>query len=600
MNIAYGFSWREHKRNNIVAAVMAMLLVASVAATSAPRASMAQAVGRMVSVIVRELPGSGSLPESTVEGLGGDVGRHIGIIDGFVAEIPSGGLARLEDSSGVHSVTRDRRVRLHGANTLDGFNAVSDLGSLHSTGTITKAKDLWKVGITGKGVDVALIDSGVVPVNGLTVPGKVVNGADLSFEAPADNLRYLDAYGHGTHMAGIIAGRDNEVAVSPKDESDHSFVGMAPDSRIVNIKVANASGATDVSQVIAAIDWVVQHRYDNGMNIRVLNLSFGTDGIQDYTIDPLAYAAEVAWHKGIVVVAAAGNRGFGTSKLNNPAYDPYVIAVGASDYNGTLSHNDDTVPSWSSRGDALRRPDVVAPGKSIVSLRAAGSHLDLTQAQGRVNSRFFRGSGTSQAAAVVSGAAALLLQQRPSLTPDQVKGILRSSATPLPNADSVAQGAGQINLKLAAATAAGPDVQQTFPRATGVGSLELARGTAHVVSPDGVELTGEQDIFGGTWDGRTWSGASWSGTSWSGGDWNGRTWSGASWSGASWSGASWSGASWSGASWSGASWSGASWSGASWSGASWSGASWSGRTWSGASWSGASWSGAGWSDAEWS
>ena len=106
---------------------------------------------------------------------------------------------------------------------------------------------------------------------------------------------------------------------------------MAPDARIVSIKVADAKGQTDVSQAIAAIDWVVQNRNKNGLNIRVLNMSFGTDGVQDYLLDPLAYAAEQAWHKGIVVVVAVGNEGFGTGKVNNPAYDPYLIAVGSND-----------------------------------------------------------------------------------------------------------------------------------------------------------------------------------------------------------------------------------------------------------------------------
>src|SRR5438093_8645645 len=113
-------------------------------------------------------------------------------------------------------------------------------------------------------------------------------------------------------MAGIIAGHDDNVSASEYTNHDN-FMGVAPDARIVNVKVASASGATDVSQVIAAIDWVVQHRTDNGMNIRVLNLSFGTDGTQDYRVDPLAYAAEVAWRKGITVVVAAGNSGYGTA-----------------------------------------------------------------------------------------------------------------------------------------------------------------------------------------------------------------------------------------------------------------------------------------------
>jgi serine protease AprX len=409
-------------------------------------------------------------------------------------------------------------------------------------------------------------------------------------------MQYLDTYGHGTHLAGIIAGRDDTATLSTYTDHDN-FVGVAPDSRIVNVKVAESSGATDVSQVIAALDWVVQHRRDNGLNIRVINLSFGTDSSQSYIDDPLAFAAEVAWQKGIVVVVAAGNAGSNAASLNDPAYDPFLIAVGADDTNGTGYVSDDTIPSWSSRGNGTRNPDLVAPGKSIVSLRDPGSNIDTNHPEGKVNSRFFRGSGTSQAAAVVSGAAALLISQRPELTPPQVKRLLKSTAQLVPNASTAAQGAGLINVK-AAASASTPSVTQSYTPAGGMGTLEGARGSVHV-SMDGVALTGEQDIFGAAWDPATWTAASAAGTSWSDGTWNGNVWSGSSWSGSSWSGSSWSGSSWSGSSWSGSSWSSSSWSGSSWSGSSWSGSSWSSSSWSSSSWSGSSWSNSSWSSSSW-
>jgi len=188
------------------------------------------------------------------------------------------------------------------------FDAVADLGSLQNTAKMIGADDLWTAGITGRGVDVALVDTGVAPVQDLAGPGKVVNGPDLSFESQSPDLRYLDTNGHGTHMGGVIAGQD-----------DGEFTGIAPDARLVSVKVGAASGATDISQVIAAIDWVVQHRNDDGLNIRVLNLSFGTDGAQDYLLDPLTYAVDVAWRKGIVVVVGAGNRGPGATRRPPPA-----------------------------------------------------------------------------------------------------------------------------------------------------------------------------------------------------------------------------------------------------------------------------------------
>jgi Subtilase family len=434
---------------------------------------------------------------------------------------------------------------------------------------------MWQKGWTGKGVDVALIDSGVAPVPGLTM--NVINGPDLSFESQADNLTDVDTYGHGTHLAGLIAGRDSSIPPGHEDEDvDNAFVGAAPGSRIVSLKVASSDGATDVSQVIAAIDWVVEHRHSDGLNIRVLNLSFGTDSTQDYRLDPLAYAAEVAWLHGIVVVVSAGNSGLGTSVLTDPAYDPYVIAVGADDTKGTDDPKDDAIPTWESRGNAGRHPDVVAPGKSLVSLRDPGSYVDTNNPSARLGgSRFFKGSGSSQAAAVVSGAVADLLQQRPAMTPDQVKELLTDTAVSLPAADPVAQGAGLINLhnareaKVPSASASA----QTWPHATGLGSLQGSRGSV-VVTDDGVALTGEQTIFGDAWDPATWASASWDGTTWSGGSWNGRTWSGDCWCTAGWAGRTWSGRTWSGNAWSGRTWSGRTWSGRTWSASGWSAGDW--------------------------
>ncbi|HEX9713998.1 MAG TPA: S8 family serine peptidase [Actinomycetota bacterium] len=593
MSNTYGISWNgstDHRR----VAGLASALTLALAVTSITFAT-ARSSAEMISVIVRERPGAGAQPEQTIEQLRGRVGRHISIIDGFEAAVPSDSVEQLRRLPGVLSVTRNAPIRL--LHTIDGYDASSDPNSVYSLRSIVKADQAYRSGFTGAGVDVALIDSGVVPVNGLTAPGKIVNGPDLSFESQSSSLRYVDTFGHGTHMAGIIAGSDDVLYGEPgkRIAGNHDdFSGIAPDARILSIKVANETGATDVSQVLAAIDWVVQHRTSGGLNIRVLNLSFGTDGVQDYELDPLTYAVEVAWRRGIVVVVAAGNNGKATGQLNNPAYDPRIIAVGAADTLNTPSTADDVIPSWSSEGDGLRNPDLVAPGRSVASLRAPGSYADRAHPEGRINSRFFRGSGTSQAAAMTSGAVALLLQQRPGLTPDQVKAILKSTANPLPAADTRAQGAGLIDVGAALRATTPLVAAQPFPLATGTGSLDRSRGSARVVM-DGVVLSGEQDIFGEAWNGDPWSEASWSGASWSGGTWNGSEWTGASWSGVSWSGASWSGASWSGASWSGASWSGASWSGASWSGASWSGASWSGASWSGASWSGASWSGASWS-----
>jgi serine protease AprX len=578
-----------------VAAAAALIAgMAGTAAAATPSLSSAAPVA----VIVQELPNSGDRPEKAVAALGGTVTGSFEVIDGFTADLPGNRLAALRATPGVLAVTEDATVTLSSAevDAQAGLN-----GSMQRiTHEMTGASGMWDAGYTGAGVDVAVIDSGVVPVDGLRSPGKVVNGPDLSFEGQvcttagckASPVAHLDTYGHGTHMAGIIAGRDDATPGTVTSSTSGNFVGVAPDARIVSVKVADAQGRTDVSQAIAAIDWVIQHKNADGMNIRVLNMSFGTDGVQRYQLDPLAFAAEQAWHKGIVVVVAGGNTGYGSAALNNPAYDPYVIAVGGSDGRGTATTDDDIVGSWSATGDGTRNPDVVAPGQSVVSLRVPNSQLDAAHPEGRTGERFFRGTGTSQSSAVVAGAAALLLEQRPNLTPDQVKALLTGTAKELPAADRRAQGNGLIDLA-AASAAATPNAVQTWERATGTGSLEKARGNHHV-KHQGKELRGETGFTGKKWDAQGFAkalrkaaegkgplkGVSASGLSWSGLSWSGLSWSGLSWSGLSWSGLSWSGLSWSGLSWSGLSWSGLSWSGLSWSGLSWSGLSWSGLSWS--------------------
>ncbi len=462
-----------------------------------------------------------------------------------------------------------------------GYDPVADSNSMLSTTLYTGAQEWWKAGYTGKGVDVAMIDSGVAPVRGLQGPSKVVHGPDLSLESQAPHLTRLDTFGHGTFVAGLIAARDD------------AYRGMAPDARIISLKVATADGGADVSQVIAAIDWVVQHAHDPGLNIRVLNLSYGTNSHQPYLVDPLAYAAEQAWKQGIVVVAAAGTESYQRANhargLADPAYDPFVVAVGATDSMGTLKTNDDEVGSFSATAcNGCRAPDFVAPGAHIQGLRVPNSWLDAHHPEARLGDLYFRGSGTSQAAAITSGAVALVLQKYPSLSPDGVKRFLEENTDELRGFDEEAQGEGQ--LRLAPMLRKTPPFSETqrFPNARGGGSLERARGLDHLTR-DGVVLTGERDIFGRRFDSRAHAAAEAAGSSWSGGIWNGSSWSGSSWSGSSWSGSSWSGSSWSGSSWSGSSWSGSSWSGSSWSGSSWSGSSWSGSSWSGSSWSSAAW-----------
>jgi serine protease AprX len=473
------------------------------------------------------------------------------------------------------------------AATGDAYEPALDAYSMANTDAIVGAQAWWNLGYTGAGVDVALIDSGVAPVQGLSTPGKIVYGPDLSLESQSPDLTNLDTYGHGTFMAGLIAGRDDAASAPYAGDPASVYRGVAPDARIVSLKVATADGGADVSQVIAAIDWVIQHKNDNGLNIRVLNLSYGTNTTQGFDIDPLAYAVEQAWKNGILVVAAAGNtgyqRGHGALGLANPAYDPSVLAVGGLDALGTVSILDDVPGAYTASCDKCRNPDIWTVGSHLQGLRVPNSFLDANHPEGVIDARYFRGTGTSQATAIASGMAALIFQKYPSLTPDQLKAFLSKNGRTLPTL----VGATKLIIESDLAgllLLTPPDKAVQKLGAKGTGSLEAARGSDHL-SRDGVILQGERDIFGTPFDAKIMAAAEASATSWIGGAWNGNTWSGNTWSGNTWSGNTWSGNTWSGNTWSGNTWSGNTWSGNTWSGSSFSGNTWSGNTWSSDVWS---------------
>src|ERR1700722_2151084 len=486
MKAADGISWDDRKRRTVtaVATATAMVLTAGAFATSA------HAAPRMVSVIVRAAPGDSSAAAQLVTSLGGHVDQQITLINALVANVPSTAVAQLTASPDVAQVTSNAPVHLLGSSfsaTGLGYNPVTDVDSMYNVEAMDGAHAYWDAGYTGQGVGVALIDSGVSPVNGLDTQGKVVYGPDLSTEARNSQLRNLDPFGHGTHMAGIIAGLDDGVtSVSSSDSSD--FMGMAPNAQIVSLKVANALGQTTVAQVLTAISWVVQHQ--NTLNIGVLNLSYGTDTNQPYVLDPLAYAAEQAWLSGIVVVVAAGNDGNNSNGLEDPAIDPYVIAVGAADTENTKNVRNDQPASFTSEGDGTRNPDLAAPGTHIVSLQDPGSFIeDAFGATADVGSRFFLGSGTSQAAAIVSGAAALLLSQRPSLTPDQVKALLVDNTAAI-NGPQDLIGNGELDLASVLNAPVPANAAQNWP------------------TSNGGRYNGSMWPYGASWSGASWSGAS--------------------------------------------------------------------------------------------
>src|SRR5438034_3351377 len=319
---------------------------------------------------------------------------------------------------------------------------------------VVNADRVWQQGTTGGGVTVAVLDSGVAADADLVEPANRIL-ASVNF---ADQRLASDPGGHGTHIAGIIAGNGSR--------SGGEVVGIAPQANIVDVRVLGSLGSGRISSVVRGIEWVLAN--SDVDNISVYNLSYCAVPNLSYRADPMAAAVEIAWRRGLVVVAAAGNSGPVRDTVVTPGIDPYAITVGATDDLGTLSRRDDVLAWFSAWGsaDSNAKPDLVAPGRRLVSIRVPGSALDTLFPDrvvvARNGSTYFRLTGTSMATAVVSGATALLLARWPNLTPDQVKALLVGATQPygqdsgqvLP--DPIADGSGLLDAYAAVSAASPP------------------------------------------------------------------------------------------------------------------------------------------------
>ena len=356
--------------------------------------------------------------------------RQLKAINGGQFTIPVSRLPRIAALPEVYYITLDRPVRLS--------STTSATTTIYPSQAVD-ADIAWSNGYNGNGIGVAVIDSGVTDHPDLHTPGSGNSRVVYSQSFIPGDSSTNDAYGHGTHVAGIVAGDGASANYNPM------FNGIAPNVNIINLRVLDANGAGTDSNVIAAIQTAIQLR--SQYNIRIINLSLGRGIFESYTLDPLCQAVEAAWNAGIFVSVAAGNdgrdnsmgtNGYGT--INSPGIDPYAMTVGATLSNPTTRRVLDIIASYSSKGptliDHVVKPDIVAPGNQVVSLRDPGSTLDVAfpnddltpWGMPNVPPAYFVLSGTSMATPVVSGAAALLLQQNPNLTPDQIKARLMKTA----------------------------------------------------------------------------------------------------------------------------------------------------------------------------
>lgn len=388
-------------------------------------------------------PGAHGAPDYTK--FGGTQGRHFNSINADLVSLPNGQLKKLAADPNVDGLHWDRPIQgsMNRAAVTLGARAVNQLFNYK-----------------GEGVGVAVIDSGVASWHDdLTYQGnnskvKVVNGQRVVQFVDFVNGRTAayDDYGHGTHVAGIIAGNGYD--------SLGARAGIAPAADIISLKALDANGGGYISNVISALDWVATNH--STYNIRVVNVSIGAPVTESYWTDPLALASKQVVDAGVVVVAAAGNLGINPitgvtqyGAITAPGNAPWVLTVGADSDMGTITRADDTMASYSSRGptaiDYGAKPDVVAPGTGIVSLAAAGSTMYTSYPQFLLagalltaHKPYLSLTGTSMAAPMVTGTIALMMQANPGLTPNLAKAIVEYTAQDY-GYDPLTQGAGFLN-----------------------------------------------------------------------------------------------------------------------------------------------------------
>lgn len=377
---------------------------------------------------------------NTILNLGGDLLADLPLVNGVLAQLDGEQIVSLSNNSSVTYISADR-----------------SLGTLSNDAAVAiNAPAAWRSNYTGSGIGVALIDSGVNSHRDLNTTGllqlpRVVYNQSF---VPG-NSSAADQYGHGTHIAGLIAGNG---ASSTGLLYSKTFKGIAPNAKIVNLRVLDQNGTATDSTVIAAIQKAISLK--STYNIRVINLSLGRGVFESYKLDPLCQAVENAWKNGIVVVVAAGNFGRyqstdGYATITSPGNDPYVVTVGSMKPMDTATRTDDLIASYSSKGpsliDHIAKPDIVAPGNLLISTETSNTVLYSAEPSNLVpwsyyiyggssspSTSYFTLSGTSMATGVVSGAVADLLQAHPSLTPDQVKArLMKSASKTFPQSSSV-------------------------------------------------------------------------------------------------------------------------------------------------------------------
>jgi serine protease AprX len=445
-------------------------------------------------IVQKDKPGSAV--EQYITEMGGTITMDLHIINAFAAQLKARAALDLARMTGVRWVSLDTPTIK--SSVCDSCVDTTNLKNVYDSAI--GADKLWNEApkyLQGQGVGVAVVDSGIEYSGDLyTVMGQLRVTASVQVNN-GYNQNIFDQYGHGLHVAGIIGGNGRNLA--------GAYIGVAPKVNQINVKVSDEVGAANASNVVAGLQWINDNK--TRYNIKVVNLSLNSSVAESYHTNPLDAAVEILWFNKITVVVSSGN--IGKNALFPPANDPFVITVGATDDRGTLFTGDDMLASYSGYGktkDGFQKPDLVAPGTNIVSLGSPGTTVLAQQHPDHIVSNgYFRMSGTSMSAPMVSGAVALLLQSEPTLTPDQVK--YRLMATARPFGQNKSAGAGYLNVYAAVHT------NSTQSANTGVAVSKLLTSGGNAAN----------------WNSVNWNSVNWNSVNWNSVNWNSVNWNSVNW-----------------------------------------------------------------------
>ena len=550
--------WNRAVSVLLMMALLVPFVAMAPASDAAPRAQSvllqmaAERPEGTVGVIVQKL-GNGTNVEDLVARLGGAVTKDLHIISAFAVQLPAKAVPELARAAGVRWVSFDAPVESTGKPPKppkppkDGDNLPQNY-YLDTLGV----RQVWDMGLQGQGITVAVIDSGINNDHDFRQ-----NRILVSRNFNPESVATTDGFGHGTHVAGIIGGNGYD--------SDGLYMGIAPQVSLISLKINNNVGMAYESDTVDAMQWVLDHKDE--YNIQVVNLSINSTVEGAYHTSPLDAAAEILWFNGIVVVASSGNKGAGGNynTINAaPANDPFIITVGASDERSTSNRHNDAVSPFTAHGwtlDGHYKPEIIAPGKDIISVLSNNCGINNDTLPDRVvmfgnRSEYLRLSGTSMAAPMVAGAAALLLQDEPNLTPDQVKYRLIHTGSWIgayPYLDVYAAVTGTTTESANAGT---------------VPHMLLAKMAlmAYWASDDG-----EDSIDWGSvnWDSVNWDSVNWDSVNWDSVNWDSVNWDSVNWDSVNWDSVNWDSVNWDSVNWDSVNWDSVNWDSVNWDSVNW-------------------------------